>query len=171
MPNLPPWTPPKSLRPVTPQAYVALAMTIDYGVKLVARNDAAIQKGEPIIPGKIGDKAAFLYQYIPTSALPLAEVVVPPGIDPPVEDADRASHYTFRFGKAKLMAALDSVTPPEVLQQLGDTSGAAAEGDDGGLTWWSVALAAGGVLSFLAQRNVYGLVGAAALPLDRKSVV
>lgn len=172
MPNLPPWTPPKLVRPITAQAFAALAVAIDIGTKAIAMNDKNVAQGcesgcMPKTKPGIGTMAATLYQYIPLEALPWSEIgPLPPGMEPPVDVNDRASHYTFRFGKAKLMDVLTQATPPEVLAELGDISPAYSDEPAGGAMWWASALAAtGGALWFLAKRNLFVAAGSTVLPV------
>lgn len=170
MPNMPPYSPPKTLRPITAEAYVGLATMIDVATKALAVNDARVADGcasdcMPRLDPRIGSMAATLYLYLPPELLPLDSIPLPPGMAPPTDGSDRGSHYTFRIGKAKLMTALDAMTPPEVRAELGDTSGADDPGPSGGAIWWTAALAVGGGLYFLAQRNFYVAAGAKALPV------
>lgn len=166
MPNLPNWNPP-TVKAMTPEAYVSLAMMINIGTLAVAENDKKVGEGcltqcMPITKPRIGDMAASLYIYIPVELLPWAEVEnLLPGMAQPIDNGDRASHYTFRFGRKKLMAALDAVTPPEVAAELGSIT----DEQKNDPYWWAIALSAGGVLFWLAKRNVYIAATSAALPV------
>lgn len=166
MPNLPNWKPPP-IKAMTPEAYVTLATMINIGTLAIAENDKKVAEGcltqcMPITKPRIGDMAASLYIYIPSELLPWSEVEnLAPGMAPPSDNGDRASHYTFRFGRKKLFAALDAVTPPEVKAELGSITDAQREDP----YWWAIALSAGGVLFWLAKRNVYIAAGSAALPV------
>jgi len=170
MPNLPPYAPPKTLLPITAEAYVGLAAMIDTAIKALELNDQRVAEGcksgcMPKTKPRIGAMAATLYLYLPPELVPIEAAVLPPGMAPPTEEADRASHYTFRVGREALMAALDQMTPAEVRAELGDTSGALDQGAKGGIGWWAVALAAGGALYFLASRNFYVAAGTRLLPV------
>ena len=166
MPNLPNWKPPP-IKAMTPEAYVTLATMINIGTLAIAENDKKVAEGcltqcMPITKPRVGDMAASLYIYIPPELLPWAEVEnLPPGMEPPVDNGDRASHYTFRFGRDRLFKALDAVTPPEVKAELGNST----EDQRNDPYWWAIALSAGGVLFWLAKRNVYIAAGSAALPV------
>ncbi len=167
MPNLPTWKLPATLQPLTAEAYAGLVVLIDIGCKAVALNDKRVAEGckggcMPLTKPRLGDMAATIYNYLPASSLPLGEVQLTPGMAPPLEDSDRASHYTFRFGRAKLLAVLEEHTSAEVKAELGDVSpGLDPETGPG---WWGVALAAGGVLFWLAKRNFYIAAGSRLLP-------
>jgi hypothetical protein len=166
MPNLPNWNPPQ-VKAMTPEAYVSLVTMINIGTLAIAENDKKVAEGcqsqcMPPTKPRIGDMAASLYLYIPPELLPWSEVSnLLPGMEPPVDNGDRPSHYTFRFGRKKLMAALDAVTPPEVVSELGSIT----DEQKNDPYWWAVALAAGGVLFWLAKRNVYIAAGSALLPV------
>lgn len=169
MPNLPNWKPPIAVRPITAEAFVGLATYIDLGCKAVALNDERVAEGcesgcMPNTSPRLGDMAATLYTYIPTSSLPWDEVVLAPGMAAPEDDGDRASHYTFRFGRAKLLGVLAGLTPESVKKELGDVSPGLSDAPDGGATWWAISMAAGGALFWLAKRNLYVATASAALP-------
>lgn len=179
-----PWSPPDKLLPVTPQAYALLRMSIDAGHAAVTAYAAAIEGGcLPTYEGGTGcwidtkpatsELARNLYRYIPTSALPLeaaqafAKKYFPDDeARYPAKDAARLGWPTF-VDRDALVAALDGVTSPEVKAKLGplnrppDAAGEvvalpSADAADPGeaMSWWVVALSAGGVLSWLGRSKV-----------------
>lgn len=169
MPNLPNWKPPLAVRPITAEAFVGLATYIDLGCKAVALNDQRVAEGcesgcMPNTSPRLGDMAATLYTYIPTTSLPWDDVVLAPGMAAPEDDGDRVSHYTFRFGRAKLMGVLVSLTPESVKKELGDVGPGLSDAPDGGTTWWAISMSAGMALFWLAKRNFYVATASAALP-------
>ena len=118
---------------------------------------------------------------MPADAVPLAPAQalkdeLQPELTPyPLIDEDRPGWPTF-VSRTTLITALDSVTPPEVLAKVGPLDGppdkagvldslksAALGGDDSGaaaglaLEWWTLALAASGVLWWLGRTNFAGL--------------
>jgi hypothetical protein len=146
---MPEWKPPAKLKPITVEAYAGLAQFIDAGTKMFLFYEKRLAEGctsqcLPKSTPPVSEMAAELYKYIPAATIPLAE-----GLD----DSDRTSIETFRAGRKVLLQALDDATPLDVLEQLQD-----ADPEGEGLTWWAVALAAGGVLAWLGRRSWRGAI-------------
>lgn len=182
---IPGWTPPEKLKPVTPQAYATLRLYIESGcawTKLYIEKYSLEIFNAPIQrkPG-LSDMAVKFFDYVPAESVPLAPAqAIRDQLQPqltkfPLIDEDRPGWPTF-ISRTTLINALNAVTPPEVLAQVGsldrppDAAGtlgmesAANAQDDSGaaaglaLEWWALALTAGGVLYWLGKTNFAGVM-------------
>lgn len=135
------WEAPAVVKPITAEVFAQLAIVIETGTKMAEWGEANPEATFPCLNPSIEQQAAALYEYIPAAMIP-------------VEADDRPTIETFKVGREALMAALKQSTPPQVLTELGDISGADAPGSEGGLNWWAMALSAGGFLSWVGKSKV-----------------
>lgn len=144
------WAPPAVVKEITAPIYVQLAMIIETGTKLLQYQEA--HPSEPL-RASLGyhDMAIILYDYIPASYIPLGPEPPDPTCNTSWCDLDRPSVDTFKVGREKLMEALNKATPPQVLAEIGDISGASKPEPEGGMNWWVAALGAGGFLSWVGK--------------------
>lgn len=163
----------------TPETYAALRVAIDAGTTAVRtwyerRMDGCETDCEPKTDPNLGDLSDFVRTYIPDDALSLEPAQKMATTVPPIEGSNfiPTEHPDDLYGwptfadRDQLLVALDKVTPPAVRGELGKIEGppssTAGEGwtgaDQDGLSWWAVALAAGGVLAWLGRRHVAGFV-------------
>lgn len=180
------WTPPAELRPITPEAYALLRVYVDAATAAAAqyidRRKSGCQNLGEALEGPQGqdcrlsktkpDMATMgqvFYQFVPFDSLPidraleLREVM---GYSPEYDFAawERPGWVMWADRDAALKA-LEAVTPAEVRAALPLEGPPDAKGKlaalpsalEGGIEWWSIALAVGGVLAFLGRRSLAGL--------------
>lgn len=173
------WMPPAQLEPVTAEVYAVLRMLIDSGCASVdayrkfRENGGEGDSGWVDAQPGVAKMAETLYRFIPASEISLAPAQdfaqkYKPG-EPawyPDTDASRRGWPTF-VDRAQLLAALQKVTPESVQKEVGSLDrppdqkgklGMLPSADVGGLEWWAIALAAGGVLAWLGRRTLPGLL-------------
>jgi hypothetical protein len=173
------WAPPAQLEPITAEVYAALRMIIDSGCAVVDAyrkfRDGGGEDGggwsEP--PTGAAKMAETIYRYVPAADISLVPaqdfaLKYKPG-EPvwyPDTDASRLGWPTF-VDRPQLLAALQKATPETVQKEIGSLDrppdakgkyGILPSADVGGLEWWAIALAAGGVLAWLGRRSLPGLL-------------